>query len=371
MYFRICLFLISLIAFNVDADWDQNQFDVGILTSQINVNHQLATSNESNLGLTAKAIQLYDGWGFSVANTSLYTSVKSDKNHTFHNRNSAFQFKGFITDNTDILFGIQDSSELDTAAILSTHFLDKPKNQLIATAFNLKANLNLGNDQDYWYIKFALNNTHSESEDPLTDNIFSTIDNDSLDLSLGWKITEDSYLTSKLMQVEGSNTQEQGENSSSILSSFVGFRTRYLGSSSLSVDLGSSAVKGGQNTLSWIINHKTELTEYSSITLANGRRYSVSGDYRFNNELQTNTKLNFAIKPTNYLSLLFDVNYITGVIGGAIDSEKLSIKNAYNLAYSSNWSSNLYVQYDEYKDDRSIFDYEQTVVGISVSRDLI
>jgi hypothetical protein len=321
--------------------------------------------------VSLKTVQLYNGWGFSAANSSVYISVEDDGDRRFHNRNSSLQLITFITDNSEIQIDYNNQSNINTSGILSTNFFDKQKTQTISVSESLISNINLGNDQNYWSLKFTLNKISSDDKDIITNQVFSEVNNELYDLALAWSISEDSFLTAKVFQVNGNATQEQGANLSTITSTFIGFKTRYLGSSLLSIDVGNSKVEKGQNTFSWLINHKTELTDYLTINLGNGRRFSVSDDFRFNTNLQTKTNLNFSLQPNSYLSIALDGSYIEGVIGESINSQTLSLKNTYTLNYKENWNSQIYVQYDKYTDQRHQYDYKQTKVGIRLSRDLI
>ena len=375
MYCRTFIIFSGFLAFHVQPNWDENDFDIKVIAKNLNTNGEANAhyaSNTTNLGISLNTVNLFNGWGFSASHSSSYASTNNETNINYHNRNSNLRLKLFVKDNVDMDVNLSQQALLNSNGIVSTNFLNQQaKTYFIQKSNSVLFNLNIGNDQDYWNIKVSTDISNSTNDDITTRVTFREYNKHLTDISTSWKVSEDSFLTAKYGSQDSDYLQSNTLYKTSIINSYVGFKTRYLGASQLSVDLGNSNVNGSINSVSWKLTHVTNINDYFMARFSNGRRFSVANDFRFNADLNTYSNLNITFVPSSYYSVNFIADIKDGFISDSINTRTTLFNAALNLNYLTNWSSTAFLQKSEYVDDRGLFDYQQTQIGFQISRDLI
>jgi hypothetical protein len=365
----------SFLAFHVQSNWDENDFDIKVTTKNLNISGEANAhyaSNTTNLGVSLNTVNLFNGWGFSASHSSSYASANNETNTNYHSRNSNLRLKLFVKDNIDMDVNLSQQSLLNSNGIVSTIFLNQQaKTYFIEKSNHALLNMNIGNDQNYWNIKVSTVISDSTNEDIYTRVTFREYNKHLTDISTSWKVSEDSFLTAKYGSQESDYLQSSTSYKTSITNFYVGFKTKYLGASQLSMDLGNSNVSGSNNSVSWKLTHETNINDYFTARFSNGRKFSVANDFRFNADLNTYSNLNIRFVPSSYYSVNFIADIKDGFISDSINTRTTLLNAALNLNYLTNWSSTAFVQKSEYVDDRGIFDYQQTQIGFQISRDLI
>lgn len=371
MYFRSCIFLLLVLPFYVFSSWDENTFIVKANTSHSKSKTEFSTDltvEKSTLGLLLSTVQLYEGWGFSGTHASSYVDVNE---YDHHNKNTVLKLNSFISSSSNLLFGLSSYDQLTTNGIAATNFISTPRKQFIEQYSSAHIDFNLGNDKDYWYFAFGSTINDLQRNDIFTDQHFMQRDTDSLNSQLAWRISEDSFLTTKISYQHGDQFNGSFISSASILSSYLGFKTRYLGSSQLSLDIGSSELLNGRDSVSWRLTHVSNINDYLHFVISNSRQFYVSNDARFSADLQTATNMRININSTDYYATSFDVDYIEGLLGDTIHTQNIKVRSEFSIKYLSYWSSKLFLEHSDYNDDRVLFDYTQTQIGLEFTRDLI
>ncbi len=371
MYFRSCIFFLLVLPFQVLSSWDEN-----ILIVKANASHSKSntefnsdlTVEKSTLGLLLSTVQLYEGWGVSGTHASAYVGVNE---YDHHNKNTVLKLNSFISGNSNLLFAISSYDQLSTNGIAATNFVSTPRKQFIEQSSSANIDFNLGNDKDYWYFAFGSTVNDLKRNDIITDQRFMQRETDSMNSQLAWRISEDSFLTTRISYQHGDIFIDSLTSSASILSSYLGFKTRYLGSSQLSLDIGSSELLNGRDSISWRLTHVSNINDYLHFVISNSRQFYVSNDARFSADLQTATNIKLNINSTDYYSTSFAVDYVESLLGNTINTQNIKVRSEFSIKYLSYWSSKLFLEHSDYNDDRQLFDYTQTQIGLEFTRDLI
>ena len=374
MYCRTFLVFSSFLAFYAQSNWEQNNFDVKVIAKNVNSSGEANghyVSDGINLGLSLNTVNLFNGWGVSAGHTSSYSTSRSSINTSHHDRKTNLTFKLFVKENVDFDVNLNQQSLLNSNGITLTNFLNESRNQFISSSNNALVNMNIGNDQSYWNVKVSTNISELNFEDINTKIVFKEHRDFSTNISFSWKVSEDSFFTAKYGSQDNNSLQSNTSYKTSIIDSYLGFKTRYLGTSKLSVDLGSSNVSGSNNSLSWKLTHETNINDYFKARFSSGRKFSLANDFRLNADLNTYNTFNISFIPSNYYSVNLAVDLKDGLISDTVTTNTTLINAALNLNYLTNWSSRAFIEKSEYKDDRKLFNYEQTQIGFQISRDLI
>lgn len=361
-------------AFYAHSYWESNTLDIKVVAKNLNTNGEASynyTGVENGIGLSFNNVNLFNGWGLSASHSSSFISSTNDITANHHNRNSSLGIKVFVKDNIDFDINLNQESQLNSSGITSTNFLAQSTFQFIQNSSNAFVNLNIGNDQDHWNVKLSTVVSSSNQSKVSTRSIFRDDSKYLTDISVAWKVSEDSFLTAKYGSQDNEYTQYNTLYSTFIINSYIGFKTRYLRNSQLSIDLGSSNVIGSDNSISWDLTHKTNINDYFIARFSNGRKFSVASDFRFDANLNTYCSLNITYIPSSYYSVNLSADLTDGSIGDSINTKTTSLNAGLNLNYSANWSGSAFIQNLVYKDDRGSYDYEQTQIGFQLSRDLI
>jgi hypothetical protein len=375
VYCRTFIIFSGFLAFHVQPNWDENDFDIKVIAKNLNTNGEANAhyaSNTTNLGISLNTVNLFNGWGFSASHSSSYASANNETNTNYHNRNSNLRLKLFVKDNVDMDVNLSQQALLNSNGIVSTNFLNQQtKTYFIQKSNSVLFNLNIGNDQDHWNIKVSTDISDYTNDDITTRVTFREYNKHLTDISTSWKVSEDSFLTAKYGSQDNNSLQSDTSYKTSIINSYLGFKTRYLGSSQISLDLGSSSVNGSNNSISWKLTHKTNINDYFTAIFSNGRRFIVANDFRFNADLNTYNNLSITFVPSSYYSVNLSADLKDGLISESVHTKTTLFNTGIKFNYLTHWNSIAFVQKLEYEDTRGLFDYQQTQIGFQISRDLI
>ena len=370
LYSLIYLFL-GFTSFLASASWEQEQTAVGLAASHSSNRAEESTNSISKVQVTFDTTKLFQGFGIKV-NADLAANLLSDNEYQAAEDHAiGVSGKVFLSDISNVNLGVSEASRFGLADQRSSIYLNSTSRfQRKKTQFKFLS-AKFGSDQQIRSLTLGLNENDDVS---FIDHEFEKHReslNRRYDVRFQNKVSEDTFVVIKLERAEADKLSTTAESTTRVTNGFLGLKTRYLGSSSIEVLLGTSQTdnfnaSGDSEIFSWRLNNELRLSDYYNLTLSAKRTFQDSNDLSF----QSNNVEAYTLKgnyiPTDFISLSLVANRSERQLNDTdrVVEEDLSLSMDYNLI--ENWSVAAGINWVKQNDTRDEFDFDETKVAVGL-----
>lgn len=303
-------FLTSLMLINFScsllASWQENKFDLNASYRATSVEQKDLYKQRTNLhylDFSINKVTLLEGMGLRMsANASPFVIRQDEINEDNGSDYSILAESAlFLSANSEFAFGLSNTK--------NTEFFDNRLNSLLlgieqeltTTTNSASANLTLGKDKSFFYLNFLYKANEKEKESFTTGQLVEEVDSNAAAVQLLWRQSESTLWGLKAEALDVERSLNGLGRDFDIKNYYLSSVTEYLGSSQLSVNLGSSKVHNKQH-FSWDVTHKTHVSEHTNFNLRSYRKFEQAIDNSQNEELTTHHEVGFSYQPIDYIT---------------------------------------------------------------------
>lgn len=361
---KYLLISFCLFSFYVKADWEEESFNIDAHLGSQYDSSSLLTSDIHKLGLSLSTTQLFEGWGLKASHLSELSRSNTETSENQYSNSWSFVSRAFISDsaNLELAGAIHDSIKTD--GLFKTRNSNSLASHYIEVGKNYSGKIDLARDKQFWNMHVGID--YSDSKSSFVNGVsFLEAEKLSVNSQLEWQISEDSFLTSRIDRSESTQLLVDSD----VLSAYLGFKTKYLGSSELQVFIGDSSSSNRSNIFSWRLTHVTVINEYSNVEVSSIRVLQETDDSRFDVAEKTEHTLLAQFRINDYLSLQTSINNSSQDLSNEVTAKRLIANNRIQFSLSDQWRLGFAYSYDDYSDDRLKF--SQNTLQFQIYRELV
>mgnify|MGYP000397713375 CR=1 FL=1 len=367
----LIFFTLSLFSKLANASWEQEQTALNMSVLHDSNKQESESNYMSKVQLSLDSTKLFQGVGVKV-NGSLAANSLSDNDYATEDDFSyGLTSRIFLSDSSNAEISADENRRIGLIDQKSSVYLDA-NSQFQKSSGSAKAvKVRLGSDQQVRSIAFGY--TESESSIFSGDHLLALRSDEArfYDVRFQNKVTEDTFLVLKVERSEINKLSESNESNTRVQNGFIGFKTRYLGASSIEVLLGISETDnfghgGSLDNFSWKLNNELRLSDYFNITLSAQNAFQDSNDLQFQSNDVKTMEVKAEYLPTNYFAVslrafglqrnLNDIERVT--------EEGVALSTGFKIV--KNWSVSTSLNWLEQDDTRDEFDFDELKLAVGL-----
>jgi hypothetical protein len=372
--FAVAFILSFLLSTSVSADWKSSHARIngGIDLSGSKFQTNLdGTYSSSHIFTTISKQSLFEGYG--INGTLFLSNYLRSTNEVLNkevNHSALLSSIIFLSQNSDLELEMVDST--------MSYFADSDIRNIQRTQqhdFNIEisstiAKYNLGSDQDFFALNAQLNKSRQRKR--LIDSNVQINLNDSFtfNTSMYFKQTEDTFWGAKYSFRDIEENLFTDIRNQSINNSYLSLKTKAFRRSLFEIGVGSSQ-SNDVSRLSWFIESKTFINDYSSLTLYSSRSFSEPINPKIGTELNTSLGLSFQLAINSYISTSID--YLNEKREDA-EIQTYSVQELgmdFKMSYFKDWLVELTANFQKLSDLNNVETYQQQNISVVVLRKFI
>lgn len=374
MKFAVAFILSFLLSTSVSADWKSSHARINggidFSGSQFQTNLD-GTYSSSHIFTTISKQSLFEGYG--VNGTLFLSNYLRSTNEVLNkevNHSALLSSIIFLSQNSDLELEMVDSTmsyfaDSDIRNIQRTQQYDF-NNEISSTI----AKYNLGSDQDFFALNAQLNKSRQRKR--LIDSNVQINLNDTFtfNTSMYFKQTEDTFWGAKYSFRDIEENLFTDIRNQSINNSYLSLKTKAFRRSLFEIGIGSSQ-SNDVSRLSWFIESKTFINDYSSLTLYSSRSFSEPINPKIGTELNTSLGLSFQLAINSYVSTSID--YLNEKREDA-EIQTYSVQELgmdFKMSYFKDWLVELTANFQKLSDLNNVETYQQQNISVVVLRKFI
>jgi len=370
------LLLLSQVA-QAQTKWDEQDF-----SSVINVgSHAVESSNTEdlvhNLTLNTSFVYLFDGFSTkgSLGLSKQLFEIENRNESEKESYDLALGIRYYVNEfsNLDVILSHNDSHSLANP-INYRFFATRPR--ITNDDFNsLVLSFSLGNDQTLRMLSFNAKVIDSESADVFTATRLRKQKTLQAQVSFDHRFTEDSFWSAdtEIRTGDYGNLDSISERTYSDVR--AGFRTRYLGNSTISLLAGISNQDQSDlldsNTVSWKIRNTLNLTENLSLNLESVRQFNYSDNPNFSTVDQIASGLDIKYSYTEQLTMDIAVKTLRKEYSEQDWSEDNSVSIRANYLYNDHLLIFFESELAELKGNQTELNFDNKSASLGIKFELL
>jgi len=369
-FFVLCFVLKPVDSY---GNWSQEQTSLNIFLHHTNNDAGVDTTKLSQIDVGLSSVKIFQGFGINLGGNFVNNQASKASELVGDDLNLNLSSRVFLSSFSNIDISTQKfentriSSHIDNSYLGGNSLYDMQK----GSASNLS--INLGSDQTTRSISFNYEDNNFEQHRIFTSNIDKSNVIKSAIGSLRYQqaISEDTFFVSVVESLQQDNQVSSLDQIVDIRNIYGGFKTSYLGNSSIEVLIGGTQSQGETSSqdleeYSWRVINTLKLKDYFQLKFEAGRSFQASPDPSFNtaDTLTYGGSVGYSLNENLFVHL--SLNLYEREFEQSRNSKDVRLVTRLSYEVLSNWFVLANYSYEELEYKQINYDQSESIWGVSI-----